>query len=166
MLSIAEVAILADLDERMNRNATSKSAQNRLETELINSTVYIPRLAALEWLKSKRGFIPTTFENSAFGADFLERNKFANVTQVGEFIRMKREEFNLDHATLAGLIGSSLTKEDLLNLETGAINVSESDCIQIGNGLQLNGELFALRVLEAIKQEELQTLQARLALTI
>jgi transcriptional regulator with XRE-family HTH domain len=162
MLSISEVALLADLDERTVRNATSINATNRLETALAGSTICIPRLAAIEWLKNKRGFVPSTFGKSAFGNDFLERNSFVNASQAGEFVRMKREELNLDQSALSSADRVSLSKKDISNLESGKINISEKEFIRIGETLELDGELFALRMLEVVKQEEIQSLRTRM----
>ena len=160
MLSISEVAILADLDERTVRNATSINATNRLETALAGSTICIPRLAAIEWLKSKRGFVPSTFGKLSFNSDFLETNSFVNATQAGEYIRIKREELNLEQEALSK--ASGVSEESISNLESGKINISEKEFIKIGEALGLDGERFALRILEVVKEEELQSLRARI----
>ena len=160
MLSISEVAILADLDERTVRNATSKNAPNRLETALDGSTICIPRLAAIEWLKNKRGFVPSTFGKASFGYDFLQRNSFVNASQAGEFIRIKRDELNLDQTALSK--ASGVSKEDISNLESGKIGINEKEFIRIGEALGLNAEDFALRMLEVVKEEELQSLRTRI----
>ncbi len=163
MLTISEVALLADLDERTVRNATNQNATNRLGTALEGSTIYIPREAAIAWLKNKRGFIPTRIGRSISSETILTKVEFITAIQAGEFIRTNRERLNLSQAALAKTAKNSLTTNDITALESGQISINETALIAIGNALGLNGSLFALRLLEVVKKEEIQSLRLRIS---
>lgn len=163
MLTIAEVAILADLDERTVRNATSKNAANRLETAVLESNIYIPRESALAWLQNKRGFIPTRIGEELPSQAVLNDEEFTSVEEAGDFIRANRERLNLDLGALAAIAGTSLTMEDLKALESGQIEGKEESLTAVGNALGLNGPLFALRLIEVVKKEEMQALRRRIS---
>lgn len=159
MLTIAEVAILADLDERTVRNATSKNSANRLETKVVESSIYIPRESARAWLQNKRGFIPTRIGEELPSLAVLN-DEFISTEEAGEFIRINRERLNLDHASLSAKAG--LTKKQLQELESGQIPNNEESLTAVGNALGLNGTLFALRLIEVVRKKEMQELQRRI----
>lgn len=162
MLTIAEVAILADLDERTVRNATSKNAANRLDTAVVESNIYIPRASALAWLQNKRGFIPTKI-GEELPSQVVLNEEFTSVEEAGDFIRANRERLSLDHAALATTAGKSVTVKNLKMLESGQIAGDEESLTALGNALGLKGPLFALRLIEVVKKEEMQALRRRIS---
>jgi len=161
MLTLAEVAILADLDERTVRNATSKNAANRLETSVVDSNIFIPRESARAWLLSKRGFVQTRI-GEELPSQVVLNDEFTNPDEAGEFIRINRERLNLDHAALASKAGASVTKKVVKELESGLIPNNEELLSAIGNALGLNGTLLALRLIEVVRKREMQELQRRI----
>lgn len=58
-LSLVEVALLADMDERSVRNAASNKADDSLRTEKINKRTMVSVEEARRWLPGRNGFIPT-----------------------------------------------------------------------------------------------------------
>ena len=162
MLTIAEVAILADLDERTVRNATSKNATNRLETKVVESSIYIPRESARAWLQNKRGFIPTRIGDELPSEAALS-HAFTSTTEAGQYIRQNRERLKLSHRDLIAAIKNNLTEHDLVQLESGHFGIDEKSLISIGNVFGINGRLFSLRIAEAKKKQELQDLQLKIA---
>ncbi len=165
MLTIAELAILADLDERTIRNATSKTATNRLDTAVVNSNIYIPREAAIAWLQNKRGFKPTRVGQSISSQTILSNIEFVTASQAGDFVRVNRDRLKFNHAGLAKAAGIDITAADIATLESGRIHVGETALAAIGSALGLSGELFALRMLEVAKKEEIQALRRRILST-
>jgi hypothetical protein len=159
MLTIAEVAILADLDERTVRNATSKNASTRLETSIVESNIYIPRESARAWLQNKRGYIQTRI-GEELPSQVVLNDAFISTEEAGQFIRINRERLNLDHKTLSSQAG--LTKKQLEEIESGKIPNNEESLTAVGNALGLNGTLFALRLIEAVRKKEMQDLQRRI----
>ncbi|TWO71506.1 hypothetical protein FN976_11370 [Caenimonas sedimenti] len=59
-LSIMEVALLANMDERSVRNATNPSATSPLATETLEKRTFVPIAEAKRWLAARKGFVPTT----------------------------------------------------------------------------------------------------------
>ena len=63
-LTLTEIALLADMDERSVRNAAHPKANNPLKTERMGKRSVVSALEAKRWLSGRRGFTPTqTIEN-------------------------------------------------------------------------------------------------------
>jgi hypothetical protein len=161
MLSIPEVAILAGLDERTVRNATSKNATNRLETDVVDNSIFIPREAALVWLQNKRGFIPTRVGDDLPSLAALNGG-FVTPSEAGDFVRKNRERLQLDQTGLLAKAGVTMDPAGLNSIETGQIINDEAALNAIGIALGFNGQLFALRLLEAKQKQNLRDLQHRI----
>jgi len=58
-LSIAEVALLANMDEKSVRNATGAKAADRLITETAGKRSVVPLEEARRWLAGRKEFVPT-----------------------------------------------------------------------------------------------------------
>lgn len=161
MLSIPEVAILAGLDERTVRNATSKSATNRLGTDVVDNSIFIPREAALVWLQNKRGFIPTRVGDDLPSQAVLNEG-FVTPSEAGDFVRKNRERLQLDQVGLLAKAGVTMDPTGLDAIEAGQIINDEAALNAIGIALGFNGQLFALRLLEAKQKQNLRDLQHRI----
>lgn len=59
-LSIAEIALLADMDVKSVRNATSEKAADRLHTQLTGKRSQVPLEEARRWLAGRKGFVPSS----------------------------------------------------------------------------------------------------------
>ena len=57
-LSLADITLLADMNDRSVRNATSAQGEARL---VVGEDGYVANQEAQRWLKKRRGFIPTQF---------------------------------------------------------------------------------------------------------
>jgi hypothetical protein len=58
-LTLADVALLANMDERSVRNAANPKLPDPLKTELNDSRTMVPPQEARRWLAGRKGFIPT-----------------------------------------------------------------------------------------------------------
>ena len=64
-LTIGEVALLADMDERSVRNAATKGAgEGRLITDQVGKRSLVEIVAAQHWLAGRKGFVPTSANNT------------------------------------------------------------------------------------------------------
>lgn len=161
-LTLLEVALLASLDDRTIRNATSKNAPNRLETSMFGSGFYVPREAALAWLLTKRGFVPTRLSDDMPLDHVLESN-FVNLEEAGAYISRCREHLGLACRDLLKQANSSLKEADLAKLESGkAIPTDEQTLKALGLALGVKGDLFALRILEAQQKQSLVETRQRI----
>lgn len=161
MLTISEVAILAGLDDRTVRNATSKSAANRLETAVVNSNIFIPREAAKAWLNTKRGFIPTRVGDDLPSLAVLN-DSFIGQNEAGDYVRKTRERMNLAPKALLEKAKIDVGVKWLTQIEKGEIPFDEEKLTALGVALGLNGTLFALRMLEAKQKDDFSNLQRRI----
>ncbi|RTE66110.1 DNA-binding protein [Amphritea opalescens] len=59
LLTLSEVAFLANMNEKSVRNATHQTKDDRLETVKVGGRTYVTPEDGLRWLCKRRGFIPT-----------------------------------------------------------------------------------------------------------
>lgn len=59
-LSFAELALLADMDERSVRNAANPKVPDALKPETVGKRSVVPIEEARRWLAGRKGFVPTT----------------------------------------------------------------------------------------------------------
>lgn len=59
-LTLAEIALLANMDERSVRNAANPKLPDPLKTELIGKRSLVSPAEARRWLAGRKGFIPTS----------------------------------------------------------------------------------------------------------
>ena len=62
-LTLAEVALLADMDERSVRNAANRKLPNPLMTEPVGRRSLVRPEEARRWLANRKGFVPTNAIN-------------------------------------------------------------------------------------------------------
>ena len=160
VLTLGEMAILSGLDERTIRNATSKNATNRLETTLIDSNIFIPRDAAISWLQSKRAFVPTKIGKERF--EVVLTSSFTSLIEAGDFVEKVRDSMSINIEELASRLNGLMSKEDIISIESGNSYANENSLIALGHAIGLDGQLFALRILEATQKKELIELQRRI----
>lgn len=162
MLTLAEVAILAGLDERTVRNATVKTATNRLDTAVIDSSIFIPREAARAWLATKRGFTPTRIGEGLTTTSVLN-DSFLDTAEAGDYVRQLRTRMKMTPKSLLDAAGVSMGEREYNQLEEGTIPGDESVLTALGTALGVNAKLFALRLLEARQKLELLELSRRIS---
>ena len=94
-LSIAEMALLADMDEKSVRNATNEKAADRLRVVKAGKGVKVPMEEARRWLQGRRGFVltggpsskATALTLSPDAANLLRVRAAAKRVDVETFIR-------------------------------------------------------------------------------
>jgi hypothetical protein len=64
-LSIGEVALLADMDERSVRNAAANKGEGRLMTEQVGKRSLVEIGEAKRWLAGRKGFVPSVGTEAA-----------------------------------------------------------------------------------------------------
>ncbi|MBU2965911.1 helix-turn-helix domain-containing protein [Amphritea sp. 2_MG-2023] len=66
LLTLSEVALLANMNEKSVRNATHQTKDDRLETVKVGGRTYVTPEDGFRWLRKRRGFTPTvTLEEGA-----------------------------------------------------------------------------------------------------
>lgn len=94
-LSIAEMALLADMDEKSVRNATNEKAADRLCVVKAGKGVKVSIEEARRWLQGRKGFVPTGGPSSKAAAltlspdaaNLLRARAAAKRVDVETFIR-------------------------------------------------------------------------------
>lgn len=65
LISISEMALLADMDERSVRNAANPKLPNPLVTVVQGKRTYVDPGEAKRWLAERKGFVPTKMSSEA-----------------------------------------------------------------------------------------------------
>ena len=86
-LSIAQIALLADMSERSVKNAISLDGTNRLH---LNESGNVDNVEAIRWLKGRRGFRPTVKQN--FGDEKSKCPDQIDAMEVPSFVRSRIEK--------------------------------------------------------------------------
>ena len=63
-LTLSEVALLADMDERSVRNAANPKVNDPLKTESVGKRSLVTPQEAKRWLAGRKGFVPTNFRTN------------------------------------------------------------------------------------------------------
>ncbi len=109
-LTLAEVALLANMDERSVRNAANPKLPDPLKTEPVGKRSLVTPEEARRWLASRKGFVPT------------QESKVSDVQRPPEWDIELTEEL-VEHlqreAEKAGLSFSTYLKKKLLRLVEG-----------------------------------------------
>ena len=92
-LTLSEVALLADMDERSVRNAANPKANNPLKTESVGKRSLVTPPEAKRWLAGRKGFIATQL-------DYVENNRVVNKEislpeEVVTLLNLKAEQSGL-----------------------------------------------------------------------
>jgi DNA-binding XRE family transcriptional regulator len=146
-LTVRQVALLANMDEKSVRNATYEKSEDRLRTFIRGGRAYVEASEARRWLAARRGYRPTRLAPSrqGLGAE-IPAAGFCTSEEVAEFIDRRRNQLHLDRAALAKRIGDPNVTEQTLNyLEAGAQwELSLPTLVALGKALEVNPKQFAL----------------------
>lgn len=138
-LSLSQVAILAGLDERTVRNATTPKAKDRLATVNVGGRTYVDNDVAIEWLK-RRGFKETVLATQGHRRD--PKNGFHSAADLGAFVAESRVALGMGPAELAER--ANVEEPWLASLEAGDLVFDKQGCLNLAQALNLDPKDFTL----------------------
>lgn len=115
-LTLAEVALLANMDERSVRNAANPKLPDPLKTEQVGKRSLVRPEEARRWLASRKGFVPTQESETSD----VQRPLEWNVTLPEELVERIQREAEKE-AEKSGVLPSIHFKNKLLSLLAEAI---------------------------------------------
>lgn len=119
VITLSDVALLANMDEKSARNAANPKHKNHLKTFNNGARTYVRVNDAKEWLLARRGFKPTVIVDTRAERD-LAKIGFFSKQDFGSYLRVQREKKGLAFADVANAIPDcDLTEEKLAELEQG-----------------------------------------------
>lgn len=143
VLSLSEVALLADMDEKSVRNAANPNTKNPLRTFNEGNGTYVRTADARAWLAGRRGFKPTEFFDPEVDRDIATVG-FKSTGDLGKYLKGRRELAGLSivEALAAAGLGASL-KGDLQDLEEDkGFYFDEEVYMRLAQVYELDAEAF------------------------
>jgi hypothetical protein len=96
-LTLTEVALLADMDERSVRNAANPKLPHPLKTEAVGKRSLVTREEARRWLSGRKGFVPTR----AAGESATPAPRVTEISvseEAAQILRLRAEQAGLSIA--------------------------------------------------------------------
>lgn len=165
VLTLADVALLAGMDEKSVRNAANPKTKNPLKTFSHGSRTYVATADARQWLSGRRGFRPTVNVDPNAVRD-LSRQGFSSAADWGEFLRSRRLACGFSHATLATKLAlPDCDVNSLAKLEEDGFQFERELLTALAEVLGLNRREFLLASLALQQRQERLALERQLDAT-
>jgi len=154
VLSLSEVALLADMDEKSVRNAANQNNKNHLKTFNEGSGTYVRTVDARAWLAGRRGFKPTEFFDPEVDRDIANVG-FKSTGDLGKYLKGRRELTGLSIAQALEAAGLSADlRERLHDLEEDkGFYFNEEVYIGLAQVYELDAEAF-VRASYALNEQQ------------
>jgi hypothetical protein len=164
LLTMREVALLANMEERSVRNAASgKSRPDLLKTTILDGDRFVAPEDALEWLKDRRGFNQTQRKGHLVDFDISSR-AFDGAWEAADFIRQRLAAADLPPERVAQTLGLDMKTGDLEpRLRDLGFLSDPGTTLRLAELIGVNGNLLALRLNECRTNEQLQSLRRSIA---
>lgn len=156
-LSLAQVALLAGLDERTVRNATTPKAKDRLATVNFGGRTFVDNEVAIEWLK-RRGFKETVV--ATYGSRRDPKDGFQSAADLGAFVAESRGTLGIGQDEFAR--EADVEKAWLANLEAGELVFDKQGCLKLAQALNLDPKDFTLAAFRVHQEQESARIKSEL----
>lgn len=157
-LSLSQVALLAGLDDRTVRNATTPKAKDRLATVNFGGRTFVDNDVAIEWLK-RRGFRETVLVTKGHHRD--PKNGFHSAADLGAFVAESRVAMGMGQDALARQ--ANVEEGWLASLEVGDLVFDKQACLSLAQALNLEPKDFTLAAFWVHQSQESARIKAELA---
>lgn len=154
LLTISEVALLANMEERSVRNlASGKRKPDSLMTTTRDGTRYVSREDAREWLAGRKGYTPTKQHGPLAELDLSTRG-FEDSQQVIDYLIQRSAVVGVSYWDFATSDTGALGE-----IEPAVLAADAERCALIAERLRVDKDLLQLRIQEAITAEQLAKLR-------
>lgn len=145
VLTLSDVALLANMDEKSVRNAANPKLKNHLKTFNCGARTYVRVDDAKKWLQGRRGFKPTVMVDKHAERD-LTKTGFFSKEDFGSYLTLLREQKSLSLTDVANSI-QGVTEEKLRGLEQGEFIFDQDLFVALAQLYQLDPKAFVLAAL-------------------
>lgn len=118
VLTLHDVALLGNMDEKSVRNAANPKHKNYLKTFNHGARTYVDVEDAKAWLQQRRGYKPTVIFDELAERD-LTRMGFFSEQDFSSYLVSQREKRRFSLTDVVNALPNSLTEEKLAVLEHG-----------------------------------------------
>jgi hypothetical protein len=147
VLTLRDVALLANMDEKSVRNAANPKLKNYLKTFNHGARTYVGVGDARAWLQKRGGFKPTVMINTAAEHDLTEKGFFSG-EDFGSYLAAQREKKGMTLAEVVNAIpDQDLTEEKLTALEQGHLVFHQALFVAVALFYELDTKAFVLAAL-------------------
>lgn len=148
-LTIKDVALLANVDERTVRNAISAK---ELEASKLDKKKHIDNKSAISWLSKRKGFNSTKFPN-------LETVNFNDIKSIPEFcayLKFIRKNREVDLSNQKRISEETFIRDyGVYPLENGIFALSIDKCEALSDFYNIDRVSFLIKVMELFFKEQL-----------
>lgn len=153
-LTIKDVALLANVDERTVRNARSSK---ELEASKLDNKKNIDNKSALSWLNKRKGFNATKFPN-------LETANFNDIKSIPEFcayLKLIRENLGIDSSNQTWISEDKTVRvQDVMAMERGNLFLFSIDkCEVLSAFYNIDRVSFIIKVMDLFFKDELELIK-------
>jgi hypothetical protein len=149
-LTLRQITLLAQMDEKSVRNATNPKVKGHLKTFSRNGRTFVYKADAKEWLAQRRSFKPTEFYDSKSETE-LTKFEFQTPKELGEYLQKRRIKLNKSPTEIAAASNGSLGEDQLTLLEVGNFEYDHKQILVLASLLELDPKALARAAL-ALKQ--------------
>jgi len=148
-LTFAEVALLANMDEKSVRNAANPKGKDPLKTVNEGSRTYVEPKEALAWLSRRRGFKPTTVIHDKDVVSPIGVGSFPTAASFAKFVRERRLQLAFTPQQLVEQMAMPVLDMNRLQaLETGDLSQDLPSLYQLALALNIQPEEFVRAFVE------------------
>jgi hypothetical protein len=146
VLTLNDVALLANMDEKSVRNAANPKHKNHLKTFNHGARTYVDVEDARAWLQQRRGFKPTVI---------VDKSAERDLTRIGFFSEQ-------DFGSYLVAIPDSLTEEKLGSLEHGQFVFAQVLFVALSQLYELDTKAFVLAALALHQRLERERIEEQI----
>lgn len=158
-LSMADLALLAEMEERSVRNALTATGSGKLATHVApTGTEWIDNDEARRWLSLRRGFKPTVFPSTSFTLD-AHPHALNSLYELGTYIFHRWTALDKTPEAVLKELGWSQHRFDYLNsISAQPHRIDPKDCRDLARSLLVSEAWFTRQVLAALFPDQLSLL--------
>jgi hypothetical protein len=161
-LTLRQLALLAQVDEKTLRNAASPNAKNPLRTISVRNRTFVPTDVARQWLKARGQYLPTIYADGEVASEYSSL-RFDSLAELAQYVSAR---LSVCDKQLHELEPRAQPLARRLVSEQPAPDFQTDEVVALARSLKLDVAIFAnalLAVQQAHRKEalagELQALQ-------
>lgn len=152
-VTIQDIALLANVDERTVRNAISAK---EIETSKLDKKISIDNKSAINWLSRRKGFNPTKFPN----LEAVNFDEIKSISEFGAYLKSIRENLNIEISNQTWISKEKgIRSTDILGLEQGIFILSIDKCEALSDFYNIDRDSFLIKVMDLFFIEELELIK-------
>lgn len=154
-LTLNQIALLADIDEKTVRNLAGPKSKQPLKTISVSNRTFVELDVARNWLKLRGQLLETVMTQDT--SRDISLHGFTSVTDIYTFISDSRKKLQLSIEDFADK--AELDLSIIKAAEAGELQFDPKTFVKIGQALNLNKTVFAKAALKTFQAAQLMDME-------